>query len=119
MSFIKTGHKLNFKEFNDYWAKKGNFTYLVCSKNIEKTLSLEEYLIGLGFIFKATPYGKTPFFSHHSRKNFNIRVAPFSKIFYRTKDTNNFAQKYYNVYDIDFFKNCCFKYVLIEKHIEK
>jgi hypothetical protein len=27
MSFIKTGHKLNFKEFNDYWAKKGIYAY--------------------------------------------------------------------------------------------
>ena len=118
MDYIKEGNRLSFKEFNDWWAKKGNYTYLICSKNKEQIENLENHLKGLGYKFEVS-HRNSAYWHHHSRKNFNIRVIPFLKKFYRTRDSNNFKQKYSNVYKIDFFYGMSFKFVLIEKHIVK
>ena len=118
MDNIKVGNRLKFKEFNDSWARKGNYCYLVFSTNKKKMEILEQHLFGLGFSMKIQSSLSTPNWNHASRKNFNIRVYPFTKRFCRIKDNLDKYGYYSNLYDIDMFDKMCFRYVLFEKYIK-
>jgi len=113
MSFFKQHKKLNFKEFNEEWARAGNFAYTIQFRNKMNAFDMEGYLIGLGFQNDLShEYIE---WYHHLRKNFILRVVPKQKRFFRTKTKRSNPAKFKNVYTEDYFYNFNFKFVIFEK----
>jgi hypothetical protein len=108
MSIIK-----NRLSFNIFFNERNKRSYLVQSFDKDKALTLESYLIGCGFKVKYSRNHAE--WNHHARKNFNLRIVLSEKKYYRTSQIVKLPHPYENVFDIAFFDDFCFRFVLVEK----
>ena len=111
MDFIKQNIKPNFKEFNDEWARAGNYSYSVQFRDKAKAKNLETYFRGLGFKERASEC----YWDHKLRKNFNLKICPRQKYFYRITKVISVPSRYKNVYEGHYFDDFCFKFIITEK----
>jgi hypothetical protein len=117
VNFIKRNKRFNFKEFNEEWNRKGNYSYAIQFKDKNRALETEMYLLGMGFEIRFVE--RSNMWEHHARKNFNLRICPRKKYFYRSAHIVSEPERYNNVYKGHYFDNFCFRFVIIEKKLNK